>query len=197
MKDEHADVHEVALDFEREQCAEGVEPDTVGLSAAEGARLESELHECFQLPDGTFFSAGRELSRAAEGLFQPQFIGMHKEVGIHQLMRQSIMACDGDMQKVMAQNVLLCGGAARMPSLQKRLQCDVAALVPGLRVDVTAPPSMKPTQAELLSDNVCMGETSALKGGSIVSSMSGFQQMWITKQDYEDEGPRIVGRKCW
>jgi len=34
-------------------------------------------------------------------------------------------------------------------------------------------------------------------GGSILSSLSTFQSMWITKSEYDDSGPSIVHRKCF
>ena len=33
-------------------------------------------------------------------------------------------------------------------------------------------------------------------GGSILASLSSFEQMWITAGDYEEYGPKIVSRKC-
>jgi actin-related protein len=33
-------------------------------------------------------------------------------------------------------------------------------------------------------------------GGSILASLSTFQQMWISKQEYDESGPSIVHRKC-
>merc|ERR1711981_499329 len=35
-----------------------------------------------------------------------------------------------------------------------------------------------------------------LSGGSILSSLSTFQEMWITKDEYDESGPGIVHRKC-
>jgi len=34
-------------------------------------------------------------------------------------------------------------------------------------------------------------------GGSILSSLSTFQQMWISKEEYDESGPAIVHRKCF
>lgn len=34
-------------------------------------------------------------------------------------------------------------------------------------------------------------------GGSILGSLSTFQSMWISKQEYDDSGPSIVHRKCF
>ncbi len=33
-------------------------------------------------------------------------------------------------------------------------------------------------------------------GGSILASLSTFQKMWITKEDYDEFGPSIILRKC-
>merc|ERR1712085_194488 len=34
-------------------------------------------------------------------------------------------------------------------------------------------------------------------GGSILASLSPFQQMWISKGEYDESGPTIVHRKCF
>lgn len=34
-------------------------------------------------------------------------------------------------------------------------------------------------------------------GGSILASLSTFQQMWITKREYDEQGPSIVQHKCF
>ncbi len=34
-------------------------------------------------------------------------------------------------------------------------------------------------------------------GGSILASLSTFQQMWISKEEYDESGPSIVHRKCF
>jgi len=33
-------------------------------------------------------------------------------------------------------------------------------------------------------------------GGSILASLSTFERMWISKQEYNESGPSIVHRKC-
>ena len=64
-----------------------------------------------------------------------------------------------------------------------RLTKELVGLAPpGVKVKVIAPPERK---------------FSVWIGGSIVSSLSTFQQMWITKQEYDECGPSIVHRKCF
>ena len=41
------------------------------------------------------------------------------------------------------------------------------------------------------------GKPSVWIGGSILASLSTFQQMWITKEEYDEAGPSIVHRKCF
>jgi actin-like protein 6A len=33
-------------------------------------------------------------------------------------------------------------------------------------------------------------------GGSILSSLGSFQQMWMSKQEYEEHGAIMIERKC-
>ena len=33
-------------------------------------------------------------------------------------------------------------------------------------------------------------------GGSILTSLSTFDSMWVTKQEYNESGPSVVHRKC-
>jgi len=64
-----------------------------------------------------------------------------------------------------------------------RLTKEMTALAPStMKVKVVAPPERK---------------YSVWIGGSILASLSTFQQMWISKQEYDESGPGIVHRKCF
>lgn len=69
------------------------------------------------------------------------------------------------------------------PGITDRLQQEVTNMAPSsMRVKVVAPPERK---------------YSVWIGGSILASLSTFQQMWISKQEYDESGPSIVHRKCF
>jgi actin-related protein len=34
-------------------------------------------------------------------------------------------------------------------------------------------------------------------GGSILTSLTTFQRMWVTREEYDESGPSVVGRKCY
>ena len=79
-------------------------------------------------------------------------------------------------------NIVLSGGTTMFPGIADRLLNDVQAL---------APPTMK---VKVIAPD---GKYSAWVGGSILASLSMFQQQWITKEEYDEAGPSIVHRKCF
>ena len=64
-----------------------------------------------------------------------------------------------------------------------RLMKELGYIAPSsVKVKVIAPPERK---------------YSVWIGGSILASLSTFQQMWISKQEYDEMGASIVHRKCF
>merc|ERR550532_1081002 len=122
-----------------------------------------------------------ERFRCPEVLFQPSLIGKEAE-GIHKLTYQSILKCDIDIRKDLYSNVVLSGGSTMFVGLDERMEKEMKILVPAsMKVKIIAPPERK---------------YSVWIGGSILSSLSTFAEMWVTKQEYDESGPSIVHRKC-
>eukprot|EP01083_Nonionella_stella_P083226 230028_1 len=141
-----------------------------------------EIEEYYELPDGQVITIGNERFRAPEILFKPSFIGL-EEHGIHRLLFDAIMLCDVDIRKDLYANIVLAGGNTMFTGIAERLQKEITALAPAtMKVKIVAPPERK---------------YSTWIGGSILSSLSTFQQMWISKSEYDEAGPSIVHRKCF
>ena len=66
--------------------------------------------------------------------------------------------------------------------LPARMHAEIQRLVPEQAVHVIAAPERK---------------KAVWIGGSILACLSSFQQMWITKHEYDEEGPAIVHRRCF
>ena len=147
-------------------------------TAAQSSAIEKE----YELPDGHKIKIGNERFRCPEALFQPSFLGM-EAAGIHELTYNSIMKCDVDVRKDLYANVVLSGGTTMYAGIADRLFKELTALAPkSMKVKVIAPPERK---------------YSVWIGGSILARLSTFQQMWISKQEYDESGPSIVHHKCF
>jgi len=142
----------------------------------------ADLEKQYELPDGQVIVIGNERFRCPEVLFKPNLIGKESE-GIHQLTYDSIMKCDIDIRRDLYSNIVLSGGTTMFKNIDKRLQEEIQKLAPAsTKVKIVAPPERK---------------YSVWIGGSILSSLSTFQEMWITKAEYDESGPAIVHRKCF
>jgi len=145
------------------------------------ADTSSELEQNYELPDGQVITIGAERFRCPEVLFKPNFIGLEQE-GIHKLAFQSIMKCDVDIRKDLYNNIVMSGGTTMFNGIAERMQKEIKALAPdSMTIKIIAPPERK---------------YSVWIGGSILSSLSTFEEMWISKAEYDEAGPSIVHRKC-
>lgn len=169
---------EIVRDIKEQLCyvAEDYETELIK------SKKDSSLEKSYILPDGNKVVIGSERFRVPEGLFQPSLIGMEVS-GIQDVVYDCVNKCDIDIRKTLFENVVLSGGTTMLPGIDTRLQSDLKSMVPELVVpNVSAPPERK---------------YSVWIGGSILSSLPSFEDMWITNAEYEEYGPSIVHRKCF
>merc|ERR1719414_325283 len=169
---------EIVRDMKEKLCYVAQAYDDELADAEENSKIEKQ----YELPDGNIVKIKAERFRAPEVLFQPNFIGKEAD-GIHSLTYDSIQKCDIDIRKDLYTNIVLSGGTTMFQKIDKRLDKEISAVAPAsVKVKIVAPPERK---------------YSVWIGGSILSSLSTFQDMWIDKSEYDESGPAIVHRKCF
>jgi actin-like protein 6A len=173
-----------------------------GGAAAAGGDGSSVPTVAYELPDGTEIQVGAERFRAPEALFNPAVLATWPGGGVAGaaalpaeaealrsalplLVAESVARCDVDARRELFSGVVLTGGTSLLPSLRERLERELAdnVPVPGTRVKVVAPTSGVERRF------------GPWIGGSILASLGSFQQMWMSKQEYEEHGAALIHRK--
>ncbi|XP_017015662.2 actin-like protein 53D [Drosophila takahashii] len=140
------------------------------------------LDDSYELPDGQKICLGSERFRCPEALFQPSLLGQ-EVMGIHEATYHSIINCDLDLRKDMYANIVLSGGTTMFRNIEHRFLQDLTKMAPpSIRIKINASPDRR---------------FSVWTGGSVLASLSSFQNMWIDSMEYEEVGSSIVHRKCF
>ena len=158
----------VALDFEEEVTNAAKQP----------------VDKSYSLPDGTVVKVGTPRFRCPEALFKSSLLNTGKEDdGFHELVFKAINKCDMEVRRDLYSSIVLAGGTNMYRGLAERLEKEVGNLAPSaVKPKVIAPPERK---------------YSVWIGGSILASLPEFQKLYVTEQEYEEHGARILHGKCF
>lgn len=142
----------------------------------------SRLERSYDFPGGSVICIQNERFRAPEVLFKPYLLGLETP-GIHEHINSVISKCHIDIQRELYKNIVLSGGNTLFSGITDRLQKELTALAPpDAKIYLIAPPERK---------------YSPFIGGSMLGSQPDFEQLCISKEEYEEFGTKIVHRKCF
>lgn len=144
----------------------------------------------YEFPNGYNFESASERFLIPEKLFNPNVSGKGlKEtpdmLDTAQIVTTSVGMCDIDLRPALYGTVIVTGGNSLITGFSDRLQLDLSS---------RTPPSMR--LKIICSSQPAERRFGAWIGGSILASLGTFQQMWISKQEYEEVGKAQVDRKC-
>ncbi|XP_003412917.1 actin-like protein 6A [Loxodonta africana] len=142
----------------------------------------------YEFPNGYNCDFGAERLKIPEGLFDPSNVkGLsgNTMLGVSHVVTTSVGMCDIDIRPGLYGSVIVAGGNTLIQSFTDRLNRELSQ---------KTPPSMR---LKLIANNTTVERRfSSWIGGSILASLGTFQQMWISKQEYEEGGKQCVERKC-
>jgi actin, other eukaryote len=133
----------------------------------------------YELPDGKVITIGNERYEATEILFDKYQIG--KELSIQEIVSKCIQSKDVELQDEFFKNIVLAGGGSLFEGISERFEAELKPYY-SKKVKVFSPPDRK---------------YSNWIGASILSSISSFQSKWITKEQYQEYGSKIINYYCF
>ena len=141
--------------------------------------------ETYSLPDGTAIKLEREQMHSTEILFQPK-LADRLSFGVHQLLLQAVKRSDPDIQKALYSKIVLAGGTSLLPGFSERMEKEMCSVVLNSSMRKSIGIIAKPER-----------KYSSWIGGSVLASLSTFQDMWVTREEYEETGAAVIHRKCF
>lgn len=168
---------EVVRQIKEQECYVALNP-----QKEEQVEHEKSAQHPFKLPDGTLIALGAERFRAPEILFHPSIVGLEYP-GIHELLAYSINRADLDLRMTLFSQIVLSGGSTTFTGFGERLLNEVRKLAPkDIKIRISAPPERK---------------FSTWIGGSILASLATFKKMWVSKEEYDEDGFPILHKKSF
>ena len=138
----------------------------------------------YDLPDRNTINMTQERNLILERVFNPV-----KEspgfMGYHQMVNNAISQADIEIKKELYSNIFLCGGNTLFSGFPERFQKQIINTnKQTFKIKIITHPSN--TERKF----------SAWIGGSILSSLGTFHQLWLSLAEFEEHGASIIERKC-
>lgn len=146
----------------------------------------------FEFPDGSNHMWRDTRFRVVEGMWDdtaqlpntPDEWRISAEQTLPALIRNCLNGVEADLRPNLLGNVVVTGASTLINGFNDRLNIELTQMSPGLKIRISS---------SGLSSERRFG---AWVGGSILSSLGTFHQMWISSKEYEENGANIVEKRC-
>jgi actin-related protein 2 len=150
------------------------------------------LMQSYTLPDGRIIKLGAERYQAPECLFQPSLIDNEK-VGMQHTLFNMIQEADIDLRPAFYKHIVLSGGSTMYPGLPSRLEKEMRSLY---LQKVLKGDKSRLAKFKLRIEDPPRRKHMVFLGGSVLADiMKDRPEFWISKQEWEEHGDKIIGKK--
>ncbi|KAK9323471.1 actin family [Lipomyces orientalis] len=147
------------------------------------------LVESYTLPDGRTIKIGSERFEAPECLFQPHLVDV-EQPGIAEFLFNTIQSADVDVRSSLYRAIVLSGGSSMYPGLPSRLEKELKQL--WLTRVLNGDPTRLSKFKVRIEDPPRRRHMVFLGGAVLANIMADKEHMWISKEEWEERGPRIL-----
>lgn len=146
-------------------------------------KKEEESKE-WELPDKKKITINKERFQATEVIFDPKQFG-YDYPNFQELFKKTVKGIDSDLREIMLANIIFNGGTTLIKGFKSRVTQEIEQA--GQDYEFKKKVHTYP-EAQFM----------AWLGGSILTSLTNFENLWITKAEYKEEGKAtIVHKKCF
>jgi actin-like protein 6A len=98
------------------------------------------------------------------------------------MVSEAVGRTDIEIRRDLMISTIIAGGNCELKGTEERL--------------LKSLPEMAPQNAKVKVIRSADVKTTPWVGGSILSSLGSFQQMWMSRQEYQEHGSIMIERKC-
>lgn len=137
---------------------------------------EFEKENAF-LPDGNVIKLGEERISPPEILYNPELNGMEFPSFQHMILN-SINKSDMELRKKLFEAILLSGGNTYIRGTSVKVNAELKKLInQNMKIKIQSP-----RDPHLL----------CWKGGNVISGLEIFKKMWVTKDEWDEKGEKVI-----
>lgn len=145
------------------------------------SHTDSTIETNYTLPNGQVVTVGNERFRCPEALFQPSLM-YSSAPSLPHLLYTAVQNSALDIQPSLLANIVISGGNTMWRGLEQRLLREITVLRGKGGQHISAIEARK---------------YGSWIGGSVLTSLSTFQQLWVSRAEYDEYGPTVVHTKCF
>ena len=141
---------------------------------------DKEENDIYQLPDGSSIRIGNEKKQCTEILFNLHLIGKNYP-SIDKIICDSINKTDIELRIKLFGDILLSGGNTSIKGFHQTLHKGIKERINN-RIKIRLYTPQKP-------------QFSSWIGGKVITSLNNFNNMWITKEEWDEKGENCFKEK--